>query len=119
MMSDEIMIPVDSECIPDGWELVRFGLAKEGEMEVWYNSNGIAHPSIRTCDPLIPRLIIRKKYDPGIPLPKGWWVWEYRELMGVWVASQIVEVLSEDYIWGIEHIPGFITPPDGQPRQIN
>ena len=98
---------------------MRFGLAKAGETDVRYSNNGTAYPSIRTCDSLIPRLIIREKYDPGIKINRGWWVWEYRELMGVWVASPIVNDFNGKYIWGIEHIPEFIPPSDGQPRQIN
>ena len=115
MMSDEIMIPVDSECIPDGWEPVRYGFAKPNETVVsdWSNGNVFAKTLNRHSSHH--ELIIRKKYDPGIPLPKGYWVWHMGD---AWIASQIVNDLSGNYIWGLEHIPGFIAPPDGQPRQI-
>ena len=118
-MSDEIMIPVDSLCIPDGHEAQRFGYGEAGEMEVEYDDNGIKHRSIRTYDSPIPRLIIRKTYDPGIPLPKGWWVWKCFGDSTAWLASPIVGHLPGDCIWGLEYIPGFIAPPDGQSRQIN
>ena len=118
-MSDEIMVPFDPACIPDGYQAQRFGYGKTGETGVYLDQSGVLVPTIiKSHSPKFPILIIRKNYDPGIPLPKGWWLWENSELMGVWVASQIVHDLSGNYIWGIEHIPGFIPPPDGKPRQI-
>jgi len=67
-MMDEIMVPIDPACIPEGYQAQRFGYGEAGEMEVEYDDNGIKHRSIRTFDSRIPRLIIRKKYDPGIPI---------------------------------------------------
>ena len=118
MMNHELMIPVDSECIPDGWEPVRYGFAKANETVVsdWSNGNVFAKKLNRNSSHH--ELVIRKKYDPGIPLPKGWWLWRCFEDSTAWVASPIVGHLPGDCIWGIEHIPGFIPPSDGKPRQI-
>jgi hypothetical protein len=118
-MSEEIMIPVDSECIPDGYKAQRFGYGETGETVVQHDQSGVLVPTILTSfSPKFPRLIIRKKYDPGIPLPKGWWVWNCPEDSMAWIASPLVGVVSGVYILGIEHTPGFRPPPDGKPRQI-
>ena len=116
-MMDEIMVPVDPACIPEGWEVVRVASAKEGEfIAMCYGIEWLPYKCHKEKNGVC--LIIRGKYEPGIPLPKGWWVWQCPEDAGVWVASQVVDDCSGKYIWGIEHIPGFVPPPDGKPRHI-
>jgi len=116
MMSDEIMIPVDLSCIPDGWEAVRVASSDEGEFISMCDGNEcIPYKCHKEKNGVC--LIIRKKYDPGIPLPKGWWVWHDGD---AWIASPE----SFDYdlttsIYGLNWLPGFVSPPDGKPRYMS
>jgi hypothetical protein len=115
-MMSEIMIPVDPKCIPDGWEPLRFGIPKEGEFIIPLTQWGGGDP-VRVQPKEVfstPRLIVRKKYDPGIRIKQGWSVWNND---GDWVASPKCRVLAEG-VYGIQQLPGFVPPPDGQPRQI-
>ena len=113
-MMSEIMVPVDPKCIPDGYEALGFRIGKAGEATVWYDPDGNALPGPLSYDSFTPAMIIRKKYDPGIKIKQGWWVWNDGE---DWVASKNPGGW-EDGICGIQHLPDFIPTPDGQPRQI-
>lgn len=111
----EITVQVEFGAIPDGWELDRIGLAKVGETIVWYDQNGksLLH-TLKNNDWLTRAMIIRKIYDPGIRLRSGWLVWKDR---GRWLATKEIGNY-DDAVCGLEFLPGFIPPPDGQPRQI-
>ena len=113
-MGDEIMVPVDARCIPDGYEAVGIKLAKAGESVVWHDSSGKAGPQTLDSDSEFPHLIVRKKYDPGIKIKQGWWVWNND---GDWLASPKCGALAEG-VYGLQVLPDFIPTPDGQPRQI-
>jgi len=68
-MMDEIMIPVDPSCIPEGWEAQRFGYGETGETVVHRDRSGALVPTIiNSYSPKFPRLIICEKYNPGIPI---------------------------------------------------
>jgi hypothetical protein len=112
----EIMVPVDPACIPEGWEAVRVASSDKGEfISMCYGNECLPYKCHTEKNGVC--LVIRKKYDPGIPLPKGWWVWHDG---GEWIASP--ESLEDDLpecISGLDWLPGFIPPPDSQSRQIN
>ena len=116
-MSGEIMIPVDSACIPEGYQAQRFGYGEIGETVVQHDRSGVSIPTIiHSYSPKFPRLIICKKYNPGIPLPKDWWVWRDGD---AWIATPgFPNHYSSKCIHGLDWLPGFIPPSDGQPRQI-
>ena len=111
----QVTIEIDGGAIPDGWEPQRFGFPKELETIVSSMNGKIV---IYVAQPqeifLQPRMIIRKKYDPGIRLPSGWWVWRTDDN---WIASKGVDTWG-DAVCGLQFLPGFIPPEDGQPRQI-
>ena len=112
----EVLIEVDDGAMPEGWEPERFGFPEEGETIISaIGQKTITHqvlPSEIYCSP---RMILRKKYDPGITcIPKGWWVWF---LDTCWVASTGVGICDKT-VRGLEFLPDFIPPEDGQPRKI-
>lgn len=112
----EITVQVEFGAIPDGWELDRIGLAKVGETIVWYDQNGksLLH-TLKNNDWLTRAMIIRKKYDPGIKIKIGWWVWCNSH--GDWIASPSKDS-GTGGVYCLQFLPGFIPPEDGQPRQI-
>jgi hypothetical protein len=114
-MMSEIMVPVDSRCIPDGWEPLRFGIPEEGEFIIPLLQWGGVPVRVQPKEFFsTPRLIIRKKYNPGVKITQGWWVWTDGE---DWGASKKPGEW-EDAICGLQNLPEFIPTPDGQPRQI-
>ena len=122
MMSDEIMVPVNPKCIPDGCEPLRFGIPEEGEFIVQLTQfGGVILVRVQPKEVFsTPRLIVRKKYDPGIDcIPKGWWVWQQLDANKSWVATPSDGGYG-DYvaIYGLQNLLGFVPPPDGKPRKI-
>ena len=112
----QVTIEIEDGAMPDGWEVERFGFPKVGEL-IPINTGGEmaavrVQPQEKFC---MPRIIIRKKYNPGIDcIPKGWWVWFFDTC---WVASASVGICDES-VRGLEFLAGFTPPEDGQPRQI-
>ena len=109
------MVPVDPICIPDGYEAVGLRIAKAGEEIAKRHSNGNSWPAKLRSDSDFPELVIRKKYNPGIRINRGWWVWTDGE---DWGASKKPGEW-EDAICGLQHLPEFIPTPDCQPQQVN
>lgn len=72
-----MLIPIDSEIVPDGYEPVRFGLPNIGDHYIDGRDIFVATVSIA------PRLIVRKKWQPPEWLKPGWiamdgdgcWMW--------------------------------------------
>jgi len=111
----QVLLEVDDGACPDGWEPERFGLGQAGETVACHHSSGKALPETLSRDSFFPELIIRKKYHSGIRLPSGWWVWRTGDN---WIASKGVETWG-DAVCGLQFLPGFIPPEDGNPRKIN
>ena len=107
--------------IPEGWEPERFGVPNEGEMIIaltgWWGQPVRVQPQEKFSGP---RMIIRKKYDPGITwIPKGWWVWQQLDSKKSWVATPSEGGYGDHVsIYGLQNLIGFIPPEDGKPRQI-
>lgn len=119
-MAKEVTIPIEDGAIPDGWEPERFGFPNEGEMIIALTAWGGGQPvRVQPQENFSgPRMIVRKKYDPGIDcIPKGWWVWSHQ---GNWIASQTPnEDKGPNNFWltGLQHSVGFVAPAD-EPRKI-
>lgn len=72
-----MLIPIDSEIVPDGYEPVRFGLPNIGDHYLANGDIAVATVSIS------PRLIVRQKWQPPAWLKPGWiamdgdgcWMW--------------------------------------------
>lgn len=109
-------IKIEDGAMPDGWEPERFGFPKEGETIVSVmGQKTIVHQVLPGEIYCYPQMIIRKKYDPGIDcIPKGWWVWKGR---ANWLASSELGDYNS-YVAGLQFLPSFVPPEDGQPRQI-
>ena len=87
-----MLIPIDDDVVPDGYEPVRFGMPNIGEQ---YFANGdIAVATVS----LSPRLIVRKTWQPPAWLKPGWiamdangdWWWTASRpnfLQGSWIES--------------------------------
>lgn len=110
----QVTIPIEDDAIPNGWELYRIGSPKGGESVVCYGADGKPTAGTPDVNSYYPELIIRKKYDPGIRLPSGWWVWRADDN---YIASKGVEIWIAA-VCGLQFLPGFIPPEDGKPRQI-
>lgn len=111
----QVNIEIDDGAIPDGWKPERFGIPKAEEVVVCYDSTGKTIAYVMRKDGMIPAMIIRKKYHPGIDwIPKGWWVWNWHQS---WIASKAVGDYTSAIV-GLQHSVGFIPPKDGKPRQI-
>ena len=91
--------------VPEGWELVRFGLPKEGEPFV--NNSGVVEFAVRDFEKY-QRLIVRKIWTPPEWLKPGWifigaageWLhqWESpteRLHSGHWAASGVQVRLND------------------------
>ena len=107
---------IEDGAMPEGWEPERFGFPKDLETIVSSVNGTVVKYRVQPQEKFdVPRMIIRKKYDPGIDcIPKGWWVWFFNTC---WVASTSVGICVEA-VRGLEFLAGFIPPEDGQPRQI-
>ena len=112
----QVTIEIEDGAMPDGWEPDRIRIPKTGDTIARYDSQGVVCAyTLPQNNWVIPQIIIRKKYDPGITcIPKGWWVWFFNTC---WVASASVGICVEA-VRGLEFLSGFIPPEDGQPRQI-
>ena len=112
---NEATIPIEDGAIPEGWEPERFGIPKAAEVVVCYDYTGKTIAYVMRENGMIPAMIIRKKYDPGIDcIPKGWWVWNWHQS---WIASKVVGDYTNAIV-GLQNSVGFIAPEDGKPRQI-
>ena len=115
----QVTIEIDDGAIPDGWDPERFGFPNELETIVSSMDGKVVTYIAQSQEIFLqPRMIIRKKYDPGIDcIPKGWWVWRHQ---GNWIASQVPnEDKGPNNFWltGLQHSIGFVAPAD-EPRQI-
>ena len=74
-----MLIPIDDDVVPDGYEPVRYGLPNIGEH---YVANG--EITVATVS-LAPRLIVRRKWQPPAWLKPGW-IWTDNALLWRWSA---------------------------------
>ena len=112
----QVTIEIEDGAMPEGWEPERFGFPKGGETIPVKIECEMAAVQVQPQEnAYMPRMIIRRKYHPGINcIPKGWWVWVSD---GYWVASTGVNIRG-GCVYGLQFLEGFIPPEDGQPRQI-
>jgi len=98
---------IDIDCVPSGYEPVRFGHPKAGEFFVESNDNGCGRikSEVTDCE-LALRLIVRPIWQPSISLSPGWvamdasgvWYWyderpEYRLGDGLWTTNgEVLEI---------------------------
>lgn len=114
-------IEIEDGAMPEGWEPERFGFPKGGEMIPIKIGCEMAAVRVQPQEKFdMPRMIIRKKYDPGIDcIPKGWWVWQQGDAKKSWVATPSEGGYGDQVsIYGLQNLIGFTPPEDGQPRQI-
>ena len=112
----QVTIEIDDGAIPEGWEPERIRIPKNGDTIARYDNQGAVYAyTLPQNDWVIPQVIIRKKYDPGITcIPKGWWVWNGPDS---WLASSEMGDYNGSVV-GLQLFPSFIPPKDGKPRQI-
>ena len=117
----QVTIEIEDGAMPEGWEPERFGIPKERETIVSAVNGKVVKYATQPQETFLhPRMIIRKKYDPGITcIPKGWWVWQQADSKKSWVATPSEGGYGDQVsIYGLQNLIGFIPPEDGQPRQI-
>jgi hypothetical protein len=94
-------IPVSG--IPKGYKVVAIRPARPGDIAVTHE--GLEEISYSDC----PGIILKKLYDPNVAVPNGWTV--YRD-GGDWCAAK-TEYSADGLIRGLQHLDGFIPPPNG------
>ena len=112
-----ILVPVDPKFIPSDCEAVAVRAGKKGELHAM---EGRAVELFQ--DTNLPHLIVRRKYEASVSIPKGWWVAMANNKK--WFACDEKPVKYGD---GWRTTTGnfveldrlnFVPPLDGQPRQV-
>ena len=95
-------IPVSG--IPKGYKVVAIRPARPGDIVVTHEEL----EEISYSD--LPMIILKKLYDPNVAVPNGWTV--HHDSVD-WCASKIDYSDDDGRIFGLQHLDGFIPPPDG------